>query len=151
MLDDCREVLRGRRVPARASTRTRPTRPSSTRSLALLEQQKPLLRKYTDDDIGDMTSGYAVDRPTPGRATGYQMIDDKPNVKYVIPSEGAIRGSDTMVVLVRRAAPDRGQPLDQLQPRRPDQRREHELHRLHGPERGRAAVHRPGDPGRPDV
>ena len=26
-------------------------------ALALLEQQKPLLRKYTDDDIGDMTSG----------------------------------------------------------------------------------------------
>jgi spermidine/putrescine-binding protein len=27
------------------------------------------------------------------------MYDDVPNVKYVIPSEGAVRGSDTMVVL----------------------------------------------------
>ena len=27
------------------------------------------------------------------------MIADKPNTKYVIPSEGAVRGSDTMVVL----------------------------------------------------
>ena len=28
----------------------------------------------------------------------YQMYDDVPNVRYVIPSEGAVRGSDTMVV-----------------------------------------------------
>ena len=29
----------------------------------------------------------------------YQMLYDKPKTKYVIPSEGAIRGSDTMVIL----------------------------------------------------
>ena len=28
----------------------------------------------------------------------YQMYDDVPNVRYVIPKEGAVRGSDTMVV-----------------------------------------------------
>jgi spermidine/putrescine-binding protein len=28
-----------------------------------------------------------------------QMVYEKPNAKYVIPSEGAVRGSDTMVVL----------------------------------------------------
>ena len=28
-----------------------------------------------------------------------QMLADKPKTKYVIPSEGAVRGSDTMVVL----------------------------------------------------
>ena len=46
-----------------------------------------------------MISGQTVHRATPGRATGYQMTYDIPNIKYVIPTEGAIRGSDTMVVL----------------------------------------------------
>src|SRR5262249_4368271 len=29
----------------------------------------------------------------------YQMLADKPKTKYVIPSEGAVRGNDTLVVL----------------------------------------------------
>ncbi len=41
----------------------------------------------------------------PGRATGYQMTADKPNMKYVIPTEGAIRGSDTMVITSGRQHP----------------------------------------------
>ena len=28
----------------------------------------------------------------------YQMYEDVPNVKYVIPKEGAVRGSDTMII-----------------------------------------------------
>ena len=63
----------------------------------MLEQQKPLLRKYTDDDIGDMT-----ERPLwishAGSGDWVQMTADKPDMKYVIPTEGAIRGSDTMVI-----------------------------------------------------
>ena len=66
--------------------------------LNLLEQQKPLLRKYTDDDIGDMTSGNLwISHAWSG--DWYQMIADKPNIKYVIPTTGAVRGNDTMVVL----------------------------------------------------
>jgi putrescine transport system substrate-binding protein len=34
-----------------------------------------------------------------------QMTADKPNLKYVIPTEGAVRGSDTMVVLSGAAHP----------------------------------------------
>jgi spermidine/putrescine-binding protein len=67
-------------------------------SLALLEQQKPLLRKYTSDDIGDFTSG-SLWMTHAWSGDYYQMLYDKPKTKYVIPSEGAIRGSDTMVVL----------------------------------------------------
>jgi spermidine/putrescine transport system substrate-binding protein len=67
-------------------------------ALALLEQQKPLLRKYTDDDIGDVTSGQLwISHAWSG--DWVQMTYDKPDIKYVIPTEGAVRGSDTMVVL----------------------------------------------------
>ena len=66
-------------------------------ALAALEQQKPLLRKYTDDDIGDMTSGQLwISHAWSG--DWVQMTYDNPAIKYVIPSQGAIRGSDTMVV-----------------------------------------------------
>ncbi len=67
-------------------------------SLALLEQQKPLLRKYTQDDIGDLTSG-SLWMTHAWSGDYWQMLYDKPKTKYVIPSEGAVRGSDTMVVL----------------------------------------------------
>ena len=64
---------------------------------ALLEEQKPLVRTYTTDDIGVMI---AKDVQICHAWSGdvYQMYDDVPNVKYVIPSEGAVRGSDTMVI-----------------------------------------------------
>ena len=56
-----------------ASIRTRPTTALLDQSLALLEQQKPLLRMYTQDDIGDLTSRLAVDD---ARWSGdyYQML-----------------------------------------------------------------------------
>jgi spermidine/putrescine transport system substrate-binding protein len=66
--------------------------------LALLEQQKPLVRSYNTDDIGQLTSGQVwITHAWSGDY--FQMLADKPNTKYVIPSEGAVRGSDTMVVL----------------------------------------------------
>src|SRR5258705_2104010 len=64
----------------------------------LLEEQKPLVRTYTTDDIGVMTGGSAIICHA-WSGDVYQMYDDVPNVKYVIPTEGAVRGSDTMVVL----------------------------------------------------
>ena len=66
--------------------------------LALLETQKPLLRKYTEDDIGDFTSGQLW-MTQAWSGDWVQMTYEKENAGYVIPSEGAIRGSDTMVVL----------------------------------------------------
>ena len=66
--------------------------------LALLEQQKPLLRTYTANDIQDLTSGQVwITHAWSGDY--FQMLADKPKTKYVVPSEGAVRGSDTMVVL----------------------------------------------------
>jgi len=65
--------------------------------LALLEQQKPLLRTYTQDDIGDVTSGQLwLSHAWSG--DWVQMTYDKPKIRYIIPSEGAVRGSDTMVI-----------------------------------------------------
>lgn len=66
--------------------------------LAMLKTQKSLLRKYTSDDIGDFTSGQLW-MTHAWSGDWVQMSYEKPKAKYVIPSEGAIRGSDTMVVL----------------------------------------------------
>jgi spermidine/putrescine-binding protein len=66
--------------------------------LDLLKTQKPLLRRYTEDDIGDFTSGQLW-MTQAWSGDWVQMTYEKENAKYVIPSEGAIRGSDTMVVL----------------------------------------------------
>jgi spermidine/putrescine transport system substrate-binding protein len=97
MLDDVQEVFAvaafrlGQQVNTTSDT-------DLDAALAILEQQKPLLRKYTDDDIGDMTSGQLwISHAWSG--DWVQMTYDKPDIKYVIPSEGAVRGSDTMVVL----------------------------------------------------
>jgi spermidine/putrescine transport system substrate-binding protein len=103
MLDDYREVF------AVAAFRLG-LDPNSTsdadldKMAALLEEQKPLVRTYTTDDIGTMTSGQAtIAHAWSGDV--YQMYDDVPNVKYVIPKEGAVRGSDTMVVTSGAAHP----------------------------------------------
>jgi spermidine/putrescine transport system substrate-binding protein len=69
-------------------------------ALALLEQQKPLLRTYTTDDIGQLSTGDAWVMHAWG-ADVHQVRADNPNLKvtYFIPVEGAVRGSDTMVLL----------------------------------------------------
>lgn len=96
MLDDSREVF------AVAAFRLG-LDPNTTnvadldRMAALLEEQKPLVRTYTTDHINTMINGQAIISHT-WSGDVYQMYEDVPNVKYVIPSEGAVRGSDTMVV-----------------------------------------------------
>ena len=67
-------------------------------ALAMLEQQKPLLRTYTTDDIGVLSTGDVWVMHAWG-ADVYQVTPDRPSVKYYLPSEGAVRGSDTMVLL----------------------------------------------------
>jgi spermidine/putrescine transport system substrate-binding protein len=64
----------------------------------LLKQQKPLLRKYTSDDIGDFSGGQLW-MTQAWSGDWVQMTYDKPKSQYIIPTEGAVRGSDTMVVL----------------------------------------------------
>ena len=66
--------------------------------LAHLQEQKPLLRRYTADDIGDMVGG-VVDLTHCWSGDWVQMTYDIGRIRYAIPSEGSIKGSDTFVVL----------------------------------------------------
>jgi spermidine/putrescine-binding protein len=97
MLDDQRECF----AVAAFKTGTDPNTTDEAvldQQLALLKQQKPLLRKYTDDDIGDMTSGNLwISHAWSG--DWYQMYSENSRINYAVPEQGAIRGSDTMVVL----------------------------------------------------
>ena len=96
MLDDIREVF----AVAAFRLGLDPNTKSDTdldAMVALLEQQKPLLRTYTTDDIGIMGGGSAIIAHA-WSGDVYQMKGDLPKVKYVIPKEGAVRGSDTMVI-----------------------------------------------------
>jgi len=66
--------------------------------LAQLKTQKPLVRTYNTDDIGQLTGGQAwITHAWSGDY--FQMLSDKPKTKYVVPSEGAVRGSDAMVIM----------------------------------------------------
>jgi spermidine/putrescine-binding protein len=97
MLDDVREVFA---VAAfRLGLDPNSTNPAELdQMLSLLKQQKPLLRTYTQNDIADLTGGQVwITHAWSG--DWWQMLTDKPKTKYVIPTEGAVRGSDTMVVL----------------------------------------------------
>ena len=96
MLDDVREVFAVAAFRLGLDPNTR-NEADLDRMADLLEQQKPIVRTYTTDDIGVMT---AKDVQICHAWSGdvYQMYDDVPNVKYVIPEEGAVRGSDTMVI-----------------------------------------------------
>jgi spermidine/putrescine transport system substrate-binding protein len=96
MLDDVREVFAVAAFRLGLDPNTR-NDADLDQMATLLEQQKPLLRSYTPDDIGLMI---AKDVQICHAWSGdvYQMYDDVPNVKYVIPQEGAVRGSDTMVI-----------------------------------------------------
>jgi spermidine/putrescine transport system substrate-binding protein len=64
----------------------------------LLQEQKPLVRIYTTDDIGVLSAGDAWVCHAWGSDV-YQVVGDRPSVKFYIPKEGGVRGSDTAVVL----------------------------------------------------
>ncbi len=97
MLDDSREVFAAAAFKLGLSPNTTSDADLDA-MLAELEKQKPLLRRYTSDDIGDLTSGQ-VWMTHAWSGDYFQMLQDKPNTKYVVPQEGAVRGSDTLVVL----------------------------------------------------
>ncbi len=97
MLDDQREVFAVAAFRLGLSPNTT-NEAELDQIVQLLEQQKPLLRKYTDDDIGDVTSGDLwISHAWSG--DWYQMTTDKPKTQYVVPASGAVRGNDTLVVL----------------------------------------------------
>ena len=97
MLDDLRECFAAASFLIGVSPNTTDTA-ELDRVLAKLEEQKPLLRDYTIDQIAGLTGG-DVDLTHCWSGDWVQMTYDKPRVKYVIPSEGAIKGNDVMVVL----------------------------------------------------
>ncbi|HET7829696.1 MAG TPA: spermidine/putrescine ABC transporter substrate-binding protein [Candidatus Limnocylindrales bacterium] len=74
------------------------------KALAELQAQKPLVRTYTTDDIGVLSSGDAWVSHAWGSDV-YQVVEERPSVKFFIPSEGGIRGSDTAVMLANAKHP----------------------------------------------
>ena len=65
--------------------------------LAKLKEQKPLVKKYTTDHVADVV-GDVVDIAHCWSGDWVQMTYDKPRMKYVIPSDGSIKGNDVMII-----------------------------------------------------
>lgn len=66
-------------------------------ALALLKQQKPLLRTYSSDTVGTMVGGDVW----MGQMWGsdlYQINQENKNISFFIPEEGGVRGSDTAAI-----------------------------------------------------
>jgi spermidine/putrescine transport system substrate-binding protein len=103
MLDDYREAFGAALIRLGYSVNTTSDTELDA-ALALLEQQKPLLRTYTTDDIGVLSSGDVWVAHAWG-ADVRQVTGDRPTVKYYLPEEGGIRGSDTMVLLANAKHP----------------------------------------------
>jgi spermidine/putrescine-binding protein len=103
MLDDYRETFGAALIRLGYSVNTT-SDAELDEALALLQEQQPLLRKYTADDIGDLSSGDVWLSHAWG-ADVAQVSAELPAVKYVIPAEGGIRGSDAMVLLANAPHP----------------------------------------------
>jgi spermidine/putrescine transport system substrate-binding protein len=97
MLDDMRETFAAALIRLGYSANTTSDTELDA-ALALLEEQKPLLRTYTTDDIGVLSTGDVWVMHAWG-ADVYQVQEERDTVTYYLPAEGAIRGSDTMVLL----------------------------------------------------
>ena len=66
-------------------------------ALALLKQQKPLVRLYTTDTIPTMSGGDVWIGHIWG-ADLYQITTENENIAYYIPEEGGVKGSDTVAI-----------------------------------------------------
>jgi spermidine/putrescine transport system substrate-binding protein len=97
MLDDYRETFAVALIRLGYSVNTR-TDAELDAALAMLQQQQPLLRLYAADEIAILSNGDVWLSHAWGSDV-YQVVAERPSVKYVLPQEGGIRGSDTMVVL----------------------------------------------------
>ena len=94
MLDDWQEVFGLTLIQLGYSANTDSTA-ELDEALALLEQQKPLVRTYSTDTITTMTSGdiwigqiWGADR--------FAIQETIPDFAYYIPEEGGVKGSDTV-------------------------------------------------------
>jgi len=96
MLDDWAEVFGLALIQLGYSANTSDTT-QLDEALALLEQQKPLVRVYSTDTIGTMSSGDVWIGHVWGADT-YAIQAENENVVYYIPEEGGIKGSDTMAI-----------------------------------------------------
>jgi spermidine/putrescine transport system substrate-binding protein len=97
MLDDYRETFGAALIRLNYSVNTTSDAELDA-ALALLQEQKPLLRKYTSDEIPDLSGGDVWLSHAWGSDI-YQVNQEKASVKFVLPDEGGIRGSDAMVLL----------------------------------------------------
>jgi spermidine/putrescine transport system substrate-binding protein len=96
MLDDFQEVF-GLALIQLGYSANSPLASELDEALALLQEQKPLVRTYSTDTIATMTSGdvwighiWGADR--------FAIQEVNENVVYYIPEEGGIKGSDTVAV-----------------------------------------------------
>ena len=96
MLDDFQEVFGLALIQLGHSANTKDTG-ELDEALALLKQQKPLVRTYSTDTIATLTSGdvwighiWGADR--------FAIQEVNENVLYYIPEEGGVKGSDTVAV-----------------------------------------------------
>jgi spermidine/putrescine transport system substrate-binding protein len=94
MLDDYQEVFGLTLIQQGKSANSTDTAELDA-ALTLLEQQKPLVRTYSTDTIGTMTSGdvwighiWGADR--------FAIQETIPDFAYYIPEEGGVKGSDTV-------------------------------------------------------
>jgi spermidine/putrescine transport system substrate-binding protein len=97
MLDDWQEVFGLTLIQLGYSANTESTT-ELDEALARLEEQKPLVRTYSTDTIGTMTSGdvwighiWGADR--------FAIQEVNENVVYYIPEEGGVKGSDALAVM----------------------------------------------------
>ena len=96
MLDDYQEVFGLALIQLGYSANTTDTA-QLDEALALLEQQKPLVRTYSTDTVTTMSSGDVWIGHIWG-ADLYPIQEENANVVYYIPEEGGIKGSDTMAI-----------------------------------------------------
>jgi len=96
MLDDWAEVFGVALIQLGYSANTQETA-QLDEALALLQQQKPLVRVYSTDTIGTMSSGDVWIGHVWGADT-FAIQEENENVVYYIPEEGGIKGSDTMAI-----------------------------------------------------
>lgn len=96
MLDDYQEVFAMALIQLGYSANT--SDPAQLdEALALLQEQKPLVRVYSTDTIGTLSSGDVWLGQIWGADT-YAIQIENPNVLFYLPEEGAVRGSDTMAI-----------------------------------------------------
>ncbi len=96
MLDDWQEVFGLTLIQLGYSANTTNTA-EMDEALALLEQQKPLVRVYSTDTTSTMSSGDNWIGHIWG-ADIYKIQEENENMVYYIPEEGGVRGSDTMAI-----------------------------------------------------